>query len=611
MPDIELPNPKTRRWSGPYLGNYYGDLYRTFNIDLENNPGHITISKSFVSVADTDDDTNLSLPLAFLRTNAGGLDRWWALGSQGRMFTTDSDNPTLPIADWYTDTIANSPIDANDMTIHENDSDSANGENVLFVTRDSDIASLNDTGAHTWNRNWWTVTKGHASDSALNTNESHPIEYFGMRRISVIGDGNLIHTIDKNKNTSTKRLVLPAYLKVKHIFTTAYRIWILCKGELGRNGAIIEWDGSSESYNQIYNAQSNYPLSGVNYYETPIVINNRGLILEFDGNGFSPMVRNGQIIAFPFYQEFGNAFFTSGQVAIRPRGMTVSDDGLIYINVKEPGNNSFKQLGGIWCLNPITGNLYSKYSLGHDGDTDYGQQIIDSPGAIQAINMEQTTTNASYLLAGARIGLGSVASIESKIWYMSRAYSSTVRRGFFITQFFPASDIQEAWDVIWLRYSLMKTNGCKIIVKAKGVNNLLDSNRQPIQKIGTWTSGTKFTVTLAAGDDELAVGDEIEVVGGTNAGTLAHITVISGAHGALQTITIDETVTNTSGTAYIRFDRWKKLGVIDSTTKYFTPLNIGISSSFIQFKVEMRGPAGEYFIKNLDINLKKQTDKRK
>ncbi len=611
MPDIELPNPKIRRWSGPYLGNYYGELWRTFNIDLENSPGHISLAKNFISVADTS-DTNLkglSTIDNFIRTDADCIDRWWGLNRYGKLCKTDSNNPTLISATWDEDTLANSPTDARDMTIHENDSLNDSGRNRLLVTRDTAIASLNDTGDRAWNANWGGIT--------LISGVSHPIEYFPLTRITLIGDGNYIHTVDKNKTVTSKRLTLPYYYQIDHIFTTTYRAWILCSGKQGKNGVIVEWDGYSGTYNNIYDAKSTFPLSGVNYNEIPIIVNHKGMLLEFNGNSFVPMIRNGQQIALPMHEEIANAFTVSllggaPTIPLARRGMTVSDDNLIYINVLSPSWPSQKQSGGIWCLNPNTGNLYLKYSLNLGSDTDYGQQFINGVGAIKAVNMPGDINNSSYLVAGGRIHSDWVAgTTENRIWNLPRNYDSTVRRGFFITQYIPADDIQEFWETLWVKFSAFKNTNDKIIVKAKGVNSIFDSGRRPLEGTCTWTSTTTFTVTLNASDDALAVGDEIEVLNGKNSGTLAHIIAITGNHAALQTIEIDETVTNGSGGSKIRFDRWKKLGVIDNSTKYFVPLSIGISSSFIQFKVELRGQATDFNIKSLNVHLKKQTDKQK
>lgn len=621
MPKIEIPNPKTRRWTGCYLGEYNGNLQRTFNIDLENKPGEITISRSFERIMDTVSDTNLvnlGIVDAFERIKVNGRERWWAMCRNGRLFVRDTGtSPLLLTGNWLQDGVylgdCNSPFDAQDMAIGEKDSDSgSDGEDIIFITRDTAVATHNDCGTNTWVRNSYFHTTPTALQGGI-TGMRHPIAYFPTRRIYVIGDGNKIHTIDKNKNSSYARLTLPSDYRVWHIFVTTYRVWILCSGTRGNNGAIVEWDGSSETYNNIYDAKSEFPLSGVNYNEIPIVVNNKGMILEYNGFNFSVMIRNGHEIFFPFSDEFGNAFsLATSQMPISPKGMTVSDDGLIYILANSPSKNSFKSLGGVWCLNPETGNLYSKYTLGPastPSDSDYGQQIMDAPGAIKAVNIGQTFSNSSYLVASASINLDGVGSTKYGVWHLPREYSKTIRKGWFVTEYFHADDIQEMWETIWLKHGLMKTTNSEIIVKAKGVQSMLDVDRHPIQKTITWTSITTFTVTLGAGDDALAIGDEVEIVGAVNSGQLAHITDISGAHAALQTITIDETMDLGSGTSYARFDRWKKLAVIDSQTKYFTPVNIGITSSFIQFKVELRGPATDFHLKEIISTFKPQTIK--
>ena len=595
MPDITIPNKENGKWG----------LQRTYNIDLESNPGNIVLSRLVETAADTNTagDSALGIIDAFIRTNADNIDRQWALSRNGKLFRTDSGDC---YTSWKEDTLANSPTDAKDMDVHENDPDSATGENRLLVTRDSDIASLNDTANNAWNANWWITAK---TQPALIKGVPHPIEYFPLRRISLIGDANFIHIVDKSGTISNKRLIFPPYLRIEYIFNTTYRNWILCSGKFGRNGAVVEWDGYSESYNNIYDIQSTYPLSGVNYYEIPIVINNKGLILEFNGNGFSPMIRNGRQIVFPCYLETGNAFLVSTIPAIAPRGMTVTDDGVIHINVAAPARNSNRQLGGIWCLNPNTGDFYSKYSV-NDSD-DYGHQGLHTPGAIKAVNIPSTIANSIYLMMGAHIS--SDGATKSKIWIIKRQYDSTERRGYFITEPFLTNNIQEMWDTVWLKFTAFRNANDKIIIKAKGVKSLLSiaNNNVPLSYTGTWTSATTFTITLGATDDSLQAGDEIEVTGGDNAGVLAHITEIVGAHGALQTITIDESVTDIAGTATIAFDRWKKLAVIDNSTKYFAPVSIGIQSTFVQFKVEMRGGNMDYYISELSAQVNKQVSKKR
>ncbi len=619
--NIQIPSKNTKRWSGPYLGNYYGDLWKTFNIDLDKDPGHVLLSRKLTKLADTQDTNLLGLDVvdAFLRTNADSLDRWWGLNRNGKLIRTDSVNPlNLLTATWKEDTLAASPSDARDMTVHENDSDSGAtgaivGRNRLFVTRDTDIASLNDTASGAWNSGWWVTTK---SQPALKSGVPHPIQYFPFQRITIIGDGNLVHTIDKNRNVSYARLSLPLDFQLWGIFYTPNRAWLCCAGLKGKNGAIIEWDGYSQSYNNIYDAKSNAVLSGVDYNGSPVVLNNRGIFLEYNGYGFIPMYRNGQEISLPIVDEINNSFHvpdmsggTRGIVA--PRGMDVTEEGLIYINIQDPIKSSFRSVAGVWCLNPINGQLYNKYSLNIGDSSDFGHQVIQKPGAIKFVNSHSTLDINTLLLVGGSIQSNYQSEFPSFVWAIHRNYNSSVNRGYLITNFFQSDEIQEMWDVIWMDISKLLSSNDKIIVKARGVNSLLDSSKNPLRKIIEWASATSFSVTLSAGDDALLVGDEIEILSGKNGGTLAHITEISGAHGAAQTITIDETVTNSSGFSLCRFERWKKIGTITDTTKYIIPVNIGITSSFIQFKVELRGIAGDYGVKRLIVKSDNQTKIKK
>ena len=76
-------------------------------------------------------------------------------------------------------------------------------------------------------------------------------------RIVLVGDANLIHTISRpsdtqNDTVSYGRLTLPFDYISRHIFTTTNRSWILCYGRFGKEGVVVEWDGFSQTYNEIH-----------------------------------------------------------------------------------------------------------------------------------------------------------------------------------------------------------------------------------------------------------------------------------------------------------------------------------------------------------------------
>ena len=564
-------------------------------------------------IEDTTELTGSNSYTHFVRTNADCTDRYWGLSSAG-MIKTDSaspENAVTPASDWDTDALAGSPSSGRDMTIHGNDSRADSGRNKLFVTTDSgDIAVLNDTGDNTWTASWW-ITK-HSQPALGGNNLTRPIEYFPFRKISLVGDGNMIHTISRPSDTQNDtvtyaRLVLPNNLSIRHIFTTTNRAWILCHNKFGGEGAIAEWDGFSQSVNEIHKAGSVGPMTGVNYKEIPIVLNSKGFLLEYNGRGFSPMVRDGQTVAFPTVETLGTTMTTgtdtAAATAIHPRGITVGEDGLVYLNVGFSAVSNPKTSSGIFALNPMSGQLYHKHSLGRWGDsTDYGAQLVSGLGGLYWVPNNVSTRS---LLAGGRI-LTDATTSTNGVWLLEDRTTTTPTRGYFVTQYIQAEDVKESWDIIWARFKRFMSSTNSIIIKARGTRDLSLSNGNILTATITWTSGTTFTVTLAAADDSLQVGDEVEVYGGGNSGYLAHITTISGAHAALQTITNDETVPTTSGTSIARFDRWKKIGTITDANVYEKFLNIGIDSSFIQFKVEMRGPAHEMELAGL-VAVSKQS----
>lgn len=625
MATISIPPKELHRWTGPYLGNYYGVLWRTFNVDLDRNDGKVMLSRRFQRIEDTISDfTGNAAFTAFVRTNADCTDRYWALADAGGLSKTDSaspENATLPSDSWDTDTLASTPQTCRDFTVGFNDSRNDSGRNKLFVTLDSgDIAVLNDTGDNTWTASWWETKQGQLplSPDGNGAALARPIQYFPFRKITIVASGNLVHTIYRLTDTSNDtinyaRLTMPKDLNARHIFHTTNRAWILCDHRYGGAGKIVQWDGFSTTYNDIHEVFGASALSGVDYHGTPIVLNDKGQFLEFTGSAFAPMIRNGQKIALPMVNDVGASLATGSDTAIlvsvAPRGMTVGEDGLIYVNIKQATENSERYTAGIWCLNPLTGRLYNKHSLGQWGDsTDYGHQQIATPGGLYWV---AGSVSSRSLLAGGVVQTAAAGTNQTGIWLLEAETSTTATKGYFITQYITASDVRDFYDSMWVRFKRFLATGSQIIVKARGVMSLTLANRRPLQATITWTSTTTFTLTLAAGDDSLSVGDEVEVLNGSNAGQLAHITTISGAHAAIQTITIDETIKTGSGTSIARFERWKKLGTINNTSKYEDNVNIGLDSSFVQFKIEMRGVASEMELNDLMVNFYPNVNNKK
>lgn len=222
-----------KQWKGVYPGQYFGDIWQSQNIDLERYPGRLALSdKMRITVDDGDLAGGMGTPVKFIRTNADTTDRFWAL-TTSKMIKTSSTDPTTG---WANDGLASSPTDPLDMEVHE----SANGEQRLVVTRATDIAILNRTGAaNTWTSSWW---QGTLAQAALQSAKYHPIAK--VQRLLGIGDVEKFHTISSADAVVNSDITLSYGYEITQAYGSSNRFWILARSNNGRKGKIIEWDGS-------------------------------------------------------------------------------------------------------------------------------------------------------------------------------------------------------------------------------------------------------------------------------------------------------------------------------------------------------------------------------
>ena len=114
---------KDKKWKGIFPGNYAGNLWQTFNIDLEKYPGRVALSDKLRRFA-----SGLGLVQKFIRSDATTTDQWFGLvvdtsadGTSGDILSNGSSS--INSGTWAADGTANSPNGPHDAVIHE----SANG----------------------------------------------------------------------------------------------------------------------------------------------------------------------------------------------------------------------------------------------------------------------------------------------------------------------------------------------------------------------------------------------------------------------------------------------------------------------------------------------------
>lgn len=577
-----MPIPRfSKQWTGVFPGKYAGDIWQSFNIDLEKEQGRARLGDKFRILTDGDDTAAPGLPYKFMRTNADQTDKWWCL-SATKMLKTAGTNPFVAYA---ADGIANSPTDALDMETHESNS----GYQRLIVARDADLARLQNG---VWTASWWVGT---LAQSALATGKPHPI--CRLQRLLIVGDVvsqvGAIHTIDKADVVSASRLTFAAGYEPRVIIKSSNRYWIGLQNIFGNQGLIIEWDGSSQTYLNEFPLVGSFPLAGAVVSNIPFFFDEVGYIYKYSGGSFEPVQQ------FPMVEE-GLVF--SSTVAstntIQTNGVSV-DRHLIYINVGAP-TASRRMRSGIWCYNTLNRNLYHLRGIGQhktaNTDVDYGQTPFLRPGGIKYIFDGANSIN-DLLIGGAVYKSYSSTSktvIGQTISNKNQASSAGRNRGYIITPYIPLKEVNAMWEGLWTKFKKFVNSNNRIIVKWRVAESLKDADgndESVLQATGTWVSTTTFTCVVPTG---VAVGHEVEVMSGDNAGCSFKISALSATPDGAATITVtisEAAPTSSTLGALFNFDNWTTETAISSTSigNQKVPFSASAHGEFIQFKIELRG----------------------
>ena len=242
----------------------------------------------------------------------------------------------------------------------------------------------------------------------------------------------------------------------------------------------------------------------------------------------------------------------------------------------------------------LTGTGNANQTLQFYPKSSFGNSYVDEKkqGAIH-LESNKTSTSDFYYQS---MFFGSTAGINSTTEYdqLNMVLQDTENRGHFITSKLLSAQLQDTWSKLYLKHKNLSTEFDKIIVKYRTDNNEpLTRIKETTDGVITWTDSDTFTTTDAQWADVLA-DDEVEIIQGTGAGYLAHVSSISEA-GGTYTVNIDETIKNLTATETGRAvaSRWIKLNAFDSTSLpndegYFEVV-LGKKSKSIQFKVELRG----------------------
>ena len=573
----KFPIAKNGLWTGTYPGKTVGDIFQTKNINMESSQGRLLLADAAHVICNSiASGLGFATVNRFIACDASTTQRLWAVSTNKMLFNNQPTNPQA--GSWATDSITDSPTTPIDAVIN---GQWTNGiyYSRLFVTTATDIWVLAGTN---WTKNWWTSTKNQA---ALSHVAFHPIEVFNQ--IVAIGDGNLLHTIDKSDNITNSFFTFSPLYIIKNIYASSNRFWIGLQHKFGGKGLICEWDGYSNQPNNLYEIDGS-PLSGFIYKNSPFFINEYGDILSLQGSYFEKYG-----ISFPVYEE-QKSFL--GSPTVPPIGnhgcVVLGTEVFINLSTNTSSTTGFSQRvpSGIWRVDMNKGTINHAYGLGStgvDGNIqDYGEDCLAAAGA-GAIAL--IPNSPSVLIASAQLSSDSTYNI-----YCLSADTINTNRGYVITTVIPSNEIDDTWETLWLKFRKFYKNTNSIVAKYRTTDGYCDIYSNPLVALIHWIGATSFSGILPIG---VKVGDEVEILTGNNASCSFHILTLSATPdgGSTITVTIDETAPKvSSGYSYAKFDNWVKIGSVTSSTIFSQKLSIASAGSlatspFIQFKIELRG----------------------
>lgn len=243
----------------------------------------------------------------------------------------------------------------------------------------------------------------------------------------------------------------------------------------------------------------------------------------------------------------------------------------------------------------LTGTGNNNQTLQFHLKSDFGQSFIyEQQGAIFIEDRKRHDVDYYYqrFFFGSHTFVDTTTDVDAGCLVLE----STENRGYFVTSKFSSANLQDDWNKLFIKHTNLATALDKIVVKYRVDNDV------PLTKIYststgdgaiTWSDSDTFTTTDTQWE-AVQEGDEVEIIQGTGAGYLVHVSSISES-GGTYTVNIDESIKNLTAakTGRAVASRWKKLTTLDNgiitNDDGYSEIAVGVKSKQIQFKIELRG----------------------
>lgn len=270
-------------------------------------------------------------------------------------------------------------------------------------------------------------------------------------------------------------------------------------------------------------------------------------------------------------------------------------------------------------------NFWPNRDFGATGIVGGNAGLIDASCAIAIL--KQGSSNVVRASTGRRLLFGGKmgTNLVAEKYVLCVAAAEQENRGYFITSKIPATFIKDKIQTFTVKYRGVDTAEDMIIPKYRTIEraDCLDEMPQSLIQTGIWSS-LPNSFNTAADMSNVAMGDEIEIVNGSGAGYLAHVTdTVFNATTSMWGVFIDESIQNCAkdDTFYFFTENWVKCeegpitsddndiytnededdDLADGGDKSFS---VSGECKWIQFKIELRGEdveIEELFINNVSI----------
>lgn len=548
-----IPPKDSKKFLQPNLGNFGGNLFSSFNLDVSSKNGVIRNMRSariFDGLEFEPTVGDIDPVMAFALYDFTGNGQLEVIAWMGHIFY--SGDPLSSI--WNVDIFTGTPTYSS-LEVGNGDMKVFNGK--LYVTNESDLFEY-------FSSSW--------SNLASLGGGIHAMDNYGDRLYIVADNSQKIYSLDTTGvlATSGSFTLDLSFLDgfISWIKAGSNRIWLGLNFNNGNRGLIFEWDGQSENtWNKNYVLEASGSCGATIWNDVPYVLDTEGRLLTYNGYNFQevarlPIILNEQISDRSKLNEGNKLIHFNGILFINDR-IILNLDNDLYSLKKFNGflnRKSTRIPSGIWEYTKENGLIHLVCSSMNDyGDTeeiDYGQMYSSLPGAV--FDISNLEGSPSQLRSDFIFGSRSLYKDNSSSWGIFANYQeqSLKKTGFLITQWLESNQIIEVWQSIVLKYKQILDNSVKIFVKYR----TQDTEPFWVQDSITWNSPNEFFLPDNNTFQYAEVGDEVVIIERSGAGESAHIINID-LNSNVYTVLLDKNIKGiqTGDTSSIVIEKWKKL----------------------------------------------------